>query len=250
METQSKKKVLPLVAILVTFSALVLVSFVGLPVLAQTIAFDKSNFHDPLKIDNKYFPLKTGTIMIYNGTDEDGKSTSDIFTVTNDTKQIQGITTRVVNDSAFVEGDLVEPTADWYAQDDSGNVWYMGEFTTDLTNKKNPHEGSWEAGVKGARAGIIMLAEPKVGDTYEQEFANGEAEDKGTVLSLNENVSVPYGTFSKVLKTKDFSKLEPDIVENKYYAQNIGEVKELIVKGGSEEMTLIQINGTGDNNTG
>ena len=250
METQSKKKVLPLVTILVTFSALVLVSFVGLPVLAQNIAFDKSNFHDPLKIDNKYFPLKTGTIMIYNGTDEDGKSTSDIFTVTNDTKQIQGITTRVVNDSAFVEGDLVEPTADWYAQDDSGNVWYMGEFTTDLTNKKNPHEGSWEAGVKGARAGIIMLAEPKVGDTYEQEFAKGEAEDKGTVLSLNENVSVPYGTFSKVLKTKDFSKLEPDIVENKYYAQNIGEVKELIVKGGSEEMTLIQINGTGDNNTG
>lgn len=250
METQSKKKVLPLVAILVTFSALVLVSFVGLPVLAQTIAFDKSNFHDPLKIDNKYFPLKTGTIMIYNGTDEDGKSTSDIFTVTNDTKQIQGITTRVVNDSAFVEGDLVEPTADWYAQDDSGNVWYMGEFTTDLTNKKNPHEGSWEAGVKGARAGIIMLAEPKVGDTYEQEFAKGEAEDKGTVLSLNENVSVPYGTFSNVLKTKDFSKLEPDIVENKYYAQNIGEIKELIVKGGSEEMTLIQINGTGNNSTG
>ena len=149
MESQSKKKVLPLVAILVTFLALVLMSFVGLPVLAQTIAFDKSNFHDPLKIDNKYFPLEAWTIMIYNGTDEDGKSTTDIFTVTNDTKQIQGITTRVVNDSAFVEGDLVEPTADWYAQDDSGNVWYMGEFTTDLTNKKNPHEGSWEAGVKG-----------------------------------------------------------------------------------------------------
>ena len=77
-------------------------------------------------------------IMIYNGTDQDGKSTTDIFTVTNDTKQIQGITTRVVNDSAFVEGDLVEPTADWYTQDDNGNVWYMGEFTTDLTNKKIP----------------------------------------------------------------------------------------------------------------
>jgi hypothetical protein len=251
METRSNKKVLPLIAILVvTLLIIVLLISMPLPVQASAITFNKSNFHDPLKIDNKYFPLKTGTIMIYNGTDEDGKSTSDIFTVTNDTKEIQGITTRVVNDSAFVEGDLVEPTADWYAQDDSGNVWYMGEFTTDLTNKKNPHEGSWEAGVKGARAGIIMLAEPKVGDTYEQEFAKGEAEDKGTVLSLNENVSVPYGTFSNVLKTKDFSKLEPDIVENKYYAQNLGEIKELIVKGGSEEMTLIQINGTGDNNTG
>jgi len=251
METRSNKKVLPLIAILVvTLLIIVLLISMPLPVQVSAITFNKSNFHDPLKIDNKYFPLKTGTIMIYNGTDEDGKSTSDIFTVTNDTKEIQGITTRVVNDSAFVEGDLVEPTADWYAQDDSGNVWYMGEFTTDLTNKKNPHEGSWEAGVKGARAGIIMLAEPKVGDTYEQEFAKGEAEDKGTVLSLNENVSVPYGTFSNVLKTKDFSKLEPDIVENKYYAQNLGEIKELIVKGGSEEMTLIQINGTGDNNTG
>jgi hypothetical protein len=252
METQSNKKtVLPLVATLgVTLLMMMLLTSMPLPVQASAITFNKSNFHDPLKIDNKYFPLKTGTIMIYNGTDEDGKSTSDIFTVTNDTKEIQGITTRVVNDSAFVEGDLVERTTDWYAQDDSGNVWYMGEFTTDLTNKKNPHEGSWEAGVKGARAGIIMLAEPKVGDTYEQEFAKGEAEDKGTVLSLNENVSVPYGTFSNVLKTKDFSKLEPDIVENKYYAQNLGEIKELIVKGGSEEMTLIQINGTGDNNTG
>ena len=85
-----------------------------------------------------------------------------------------------------------------------------------------------------------MLAEPNVGDAYEQVFAKGEVEDKGTVLSLNENVSVPYGLFSNVLQTKDFSNLEPDIVEKKYYAQNIGEIKELIVKGGSEEMTLIQ----------
>jgi hypothetical protein len=251
METQSnKKKVLPLVATLVvTLLMMMLLTSMPLPVQASAITFNKSNFHDPLKIDNKYFPLKPGTIMIYNGTDEDGKSMSDIFTVTNDTKEIQGIITRVVNDSAFVEGDLVEPTADWFAQDDNGNVWYMGEFTTDLTNKKNPHEGSWEAGVKGARAGIIMLAEPKVGDTYEQEFAKGEAEDKGTVLSLNENVSVPFGTFSNVLKTKDFSPVEPDIVENKYYAQHLGQVKAISVKGESEVETLVQINGTG-NNTG
>ncbi len=243
-------KIALMVAIPATFLTLMLVSFIGFPVQAQTIAFDKSNFHDPLKIDNKYFPLKPGTIMIYNGTDEDGKSFRDVFIVTNETKDIAGISTRVVNDSVFTEGKLSEPTDDWYAQDDDGNVWYMGEYTTDLTNKKNPHEGSWEAGVNGARAGIIMLADPKVGHTYEQEFAKGEAEDKGSVLSLNENVSVPYGSFSNVVKTKDFSTLEPDIVENKYYAQNIGEIKELIVKGGSEEMTLVQINGTGNNNTG
>jgi len=242
METRSNKKVLPLIAILVvTLLIIVLLISMPLPVQASAITFNKSNFHDPLKIDNKYFPLKTGTIMIYNGTDEDGKSTSDIFTVTNDTKEIQGITTRVVNDSAFVEGDLVEPTADWYAQDDSGNVWYMGEFTTDLTNKKNPHEGSWEAGVKGARAGIIMLAEPKVGVTYDQEVAKGVAEDKATVLSLDTNVSVPYGSFSNVLKTKEFSALEPGVSENKYYAANVGDVKEKTLKGSKEGIELVQI---------
>jgi hypothetical protein len=88
---------------------------------------------------------------------------------------------------------------------------------------------------------------PKVGDAYNQEFGKGVAEDKGAVLSLSENVSVPYGNFSGVLKTKDFSPLEPKVVENKYYAQNIGDIKELLVKGGSEEMTLVQINGTGSN---
>ncbi len=103
MRTEIKKALL--VAIPATFLTLMLVSFIGQPVQAQTIALDKSNFHDPLKIDNKYFPLKPGTIMIYNGTDEDGKSMSDIFTVTNDTKEIQGIITRVVNDSAFSRTD-------------------------------------------------------------------------------------------------------------------------------------------------
>ena len=77
------------ISIPATFLTLVLVSFVGFPVQAQAIAFDKSNFNDPLKIDNKYLPLRPGTTMIYNGTDEDGKSTRDVFTVTNDTKEIQ-----------------------------------------------------------------------------------------------------------------------------------------------------------------
>ena len=225
----------------VTFLAVMLASFFGFRVQAQTPAFDKSNFHDPLKIDNKYYPLKTGTIMIYNGTDEEGKSMRDNVTVTNDTKVIQGIPSRVVNDTVFVEGKLVETTGDWYAQDDKGNVWYLGEDTTDFTNKKNPHEGSWEAGVKGARGGILMLAEPKVGTTYDQEFAKGVAEDKATVLSLNANVTVPYGSFSNVIKTKEFSALEPDVVENKYYAANVGDIKEKTLKGSKEGIALVQI---------
>jgi len=239
MRTEFKN--LLLVVIPVAFLALMLVSFIGFRVHAQTPTFDKSNFQDPLKIDNKYYPLKVGTLWIYNGTDEEGKSMQDNVTVTNQTKEIQGITTRVVNDTVWVEGKLVETTGDWYAQDDKGNVWYMGEDTTDFTNKKNPHEGSWESGVKGARGGILMLGDPKVGMTYDQEFAKNVAEDKATVLSLNESISVPYGSFSNVIKTKEFSALEPDVVENKYYAANVGDLKEKTLKGSKEGIELIQI---------
>ncbi len=209
-------------------------------VQAQTPALDTSNFHDPLKIDNKYYSLKPGTILTYKGTDEEGNSMRDIVTVTNDTKEVQGIPTRVVNDTVFVEGKLVETTNDWYAQDDKGNVWYMGEDTTDFT-EKNPHEGSWESGVKGAKAGLIMLAEPKVGTTYDQEFAKDVAEDKATVLSLDDNVTVPYGSYSNVIKTKEFSALEPDVVEQKYYADNVGDIKEKTLKGSKEGIELVEV---------
>jgi len=194
-----------------------------------------------------YLPLIPGVKMIYNGTC-DGDPTRDVFVVTNDTKEILGITPRVIHDDGYAKGKHEETTNDWFAQDDNGNVWYMGEFTTDLSNKGS-HEGSWEAGVKGAKAGIVMEAKPNVGDTYNQEFAKDVAEDRGTVLSLNETVSVPFGIFSNVLKTKDFSPLEPDIVENKYYAQHLGQVKAISVTGESEVETLIQFNGTG-NKTG
>lgn len=237
------------VAISATLLTIMLSGSIALQVQGITISvpFSKSNFHNPLKIDNKYLPLIPGTTKISNGT-SDGDPTRDVVVVTNDTKEILGITVRVVHDDGYVKGKHTETTNDWFAQDDNGNVWYMGEFTTDLSNKGS-HEGSWEAGVKGAKAGIVMEAEPKVGDTYNQEFAKGVAEDKGSVLSLNETVSVPYGSFSNVLKTKDFSPLEPDVVENKYYVQKIGEVKAVTVKGGSEEETLVQINSTGNIST-
>jgi len=230
-----------LVAFPVTFLTMMSISIIGFPAQAQTPAFDKSNFHDPLKIDNKFFFFKPGAIMIYNGTDEEGKPLRDVITVTNDTKQIQGISARAVNDTVWVKGKLVETTNDWYAQDDKGNVWYMGEDSTDFTNKKNPHEDSWQAGVKGGKSGIIMMAEPKVGVTYDQEVAKGVAEDKATVLSLDTNVSVPYGSFSNVLKTKEFSALEPGVSENKYYAANVGDVKEKTLKGSKEGIELVQI---------
>lgn len=230
-----------LILICSTFLLMISAGLVEFRVQAQTPTFDKSNFHDPLKIDNKYYPLKVGTIMSYNGTDEDGKPVRDIVTVTNDSRDVQGIPTRVVNDTVFVKGKLEETTNDWYAQDDKGNVWYMGEDTTDLTSKKNPHEGSWESGVKGAKAGVIMLAEPKAGITYNQEFAKGVAEDRATVLSSDNNVTVPQNSYSNVIKTKEFSPLEPDVVEQKYYAENVGDIKEKTVKGSQEGIELVEI---------
>ena len=239
-------KVLLFAAINLTFIVLLLNSG-GLHIQGASIVFDKSNFSNPLEISNKYFPLKSGITMIYEGKSGD-EPTRDVFVVTNDTKDIMGITTRVVRDDAYVNGEHEETTNDWFAQDDQGNVWYVGEYTTDLSNKGS-HEGSWEAGMKGAKAGIVMEANPNVDDTYNQEFLKGVAEDKGTILSLDEKVTVPYGIFSNVLKTKDFSALEPDIVENKYYAQNIGQIKALSVKGESEVESLVQINGTGKSNS-
>ena len=244
---QLEVKVLLFASINLTFLLLLLNSG-GLHIQGAAVIFDKSNFSNPLEIDNKYFPLKPGTTLIYEGKSEEDP-TRDVFVVTNDTKEIMGIPTRVVHDDGYVNGKHEETTNDWFAQDNQGNVWYLGEDTTDLTSKKTPHEGSWEAGVKDAKAGIVMEADPKVNDKYNQEFSKGVAEDKGTILGLGEKITVPYGTFSNVLKTKDFSPLEPDIIENKYYAPNIGEVKALNVKGDSEVESLVQINDTGKGNS-
>jgi len=239
VESQTNN-ILLLVAIPALFLMLMLSATIALPVQAAIPSFNKSNFHNSLKIDNKYFPLKPGTTFVYKGT-SDGEPTRDVFTVTNKVKVILGINTRVVHDDAFVNGEHEESTDDWFAQDDKGTVWYFGEFTTDLTT--GSHEGSWQAGVKGAKPGIIMLAQPKVGDTYQQERAKGVAEDRATVLSLNEKVCVPYGCFSNVLKTEDLNPFEPDILENKFYAQGIGYIKAVQVKGGSGEEHLVQIKG-------
>ena len=125
-----------MVAITIASLTLIFSTSLALPSNAATFVFSKSNFHNPLRIDNKYFPLKAGTTMIYNGT-SDGDLTRDLFVVTNDTKQILGISTRVVHDDAYVKGDHEETTNDWFAQDDQGNVWYIREFTTDLSNERS-----------------------------------------------------------------------------------------------------------------
>jgi hypothetical protein len=191
-----------------------------------------------LNINNTRFPLKPGTTFIYEGTKE-GVRQSDQFIVTNRTKDVDGITARVVRDNAYEKGKLVEFTDDWYAQDDNGNVWYMGEFTTEVAT--NSTEGSWEAGVKGGKPGIFMEADPQVGDSYQQEFAKGIAEDRAEIVSLTQSVCVPYGCFKDVLETKETTPIEPGVEEHKFFALGVGDIKEQLVSGGSEILELTKI---------
>jgi hypothetical protein len=192
-------------------------------------------------IDNPYLPFVPGTRMVYRERGDDGPGRV-VVRVTHRTKTVQGVETVVVRDKAYSGGELVEDTRDWYAQDSRGNVWYFGENTKEYENGKVVStEGSWKAGRDGARAGIVMTARPRVGDNYYQEYAPGVAEDEATVLSLDASVTVPFGSFDGVLKTKDFTALEPGIVERKFYAEGVGSVLEKLVRGGTERLVLVRV---------
>ena len=205
---------------------------------------DPSNF--VRKVDNKFFPLEPGTTFVYKG-EEEGVPSRNTVEVTHGTKTILGVDTTVVHDSVFKgKGNkeyLAENTFDWYAQASDGTVCYFGEDTKELDRNGNviSTAGTWEAGQDGAQAGIIMEAHPKVGDTYQQEFAAGVAEDMAKVLSLDKSACVPYGCFNHLLLTKEWTPLEPDVVEHKYYAKNIGFIREVVVKGGKERSELVRI---------
>ena len=135
------------------------------------------------KVDNKYFPLKPGTTFVYRGKTEDATE-GDTVAVTSDTRNIMGVECVVVDDRVTEDGELTEKTYDWYAQDNEGNVWYFGEDSKEYENGKvKSTEGSWEAGKDGAEPGIIMPANPNVGETYRQEYYKGEAENMRWVNS-------------------------------------------------------------------
>jgi hypothetical protein len=194
------------------------------------------------RIDNPYMPMRRGSRWVYRETDTDGTVQRVVVKVTKRTKRIaNGVTARVVRDTVTERGRLVEDTFDWYAQDRAGNVWYMGEDTTEYEDGRPVSKsGSWEAGVDGARAGIVMLSRPRPGREYYQEFYAGEAEDKGRVLSLDDQAEVPAGHYTGVLTTKDWNPLEPDVLEYKLYAKGVGLVLAVHVSGGSGREELVR----------
>jgi len=193
-------------------------------------------------VDNEFFPLPRGTTWFYEGT-KDGVATRDVTHVLNPTVRILNVDCTIVHDRAFENNVLVEDTRDYFAQDRSGNVWYFGEDTKELD--ANGHvvstEGTWRAGVNGAAPGLIMEAHPQPGDGYFQELAGGVAEDMATVRSLNSSTCVPVDCFTHLLRTRETSRFEPGVIEQKYYAKNIGFIRGDVIVGGNEHTALVRI---------
>ena len=208
-----------------------------LPQRDEPVPLDPADF--VAEIDNPYWPMAPGSRWVYRETDGKGGVQRVVVTVTDRTKTIQGIEATVVHDVVSEDGEVIEDTFDWFAQDRWGNVWYLGEDTTEYEDGKTSTAGSWEAGVDGAQAGVVMPGEPEVGLAYRQEYYAGEAEDAGEILSLDEQVEVPFGAFEDVLQTKDWTPLDPKLLENKFYARGIGPVAARTVSGGSDREELL-----------
>jgi hypothetical protein len=195
-------------------------------------------------VNNPYYTLTPGKTFVYekiSGTETERVEVE----VTSGTKVIMGVTCMVVTDTATVNSEVVEDTIDWYAQDKAGNVWYFGELSKQYQNGELVSlEGSWQAGVDGAKPGIVMKAHPAVGDTYRQEFALGVAEDMSEVLGLNESATVRYGngnTFNDCVKTKDFTPIKPDAMENKFFSATVGQVVLTVDTTTGDREELVQV---------
>lgn len=187
-------------------------------------------------ISNTYMPLVPGTTRTYEGSGE-----RVVITVTASTRLVMGVETVVVRDREYRGTTLVEDTEDWFAQDNDGNVWYFGEDTAECSGGAIAgRPGAWEAGVDSAQPGIVMLAAPRLGDYYRQEFYAGRAEDVARVRELGATVDHDDMTYHDVLVTEDFTALEPGQLEHKSYAPGIGLIEERNV-GGGEPVELVDL---------
>src|SRR5215212_158326 len=190
-------------------------------------------------VDNPYFPLPPAAKWEYEIRQGGTAAQTDTLEVLRDKRDVNGVQATVVRDTVATGNKIVEDTFDWFAQDKYGNVWYVGESVDNyIGGVLVSHAGSWEWGVDGALPGIIMWADPSahVAEKYRQEYYVGKAEDMGQVLSVNESLTVPFGSFDQVLKTLDFSNIESG-QEQKFYAPGLGLLKEMDVNG-NEEVVL------------
>jgi hypothetical protein len=213
----------------------------GLPQGSEPVMLDPADFS--VNIDNPYWPMSPGSKWVYSETDTKGTREKVVVEVTHKTKMIEGgIEARVVRDTVTENGAPVEITDDWYAQDKAGNIWYLGEKTAAYEDGEFVSmEGSFEAGVDGARPGIAMPVHPEEGMHYRQEYYKDEAGDEAQVVTVGEEqVQVPFGYFNKdVLMTRDLVPTEPKVQELKFYAPNIGPMLSIDTAGGTSRAELV-----------
>ncbi|MCW2960983.1 MAG: hypothetical protein JWM25_67 [Thermoleophilia bacterium] len=211
------------------------------PLGDEPVQLDPADFSTD--IDNPYWPMRVGNRWVYEETDATGNRGQVVVEVTDRTKKIaNGITARVVRDTATEDGVPVEITDDWYAQDSTGTIWYLGEYVTNYEDGKPvDHDGSFEAGVDGALPGVIMPAQPRPGMSYRQEYYKGEAEDNGAIITVDqEQVEVPFGFFKNVLMTRDLSATEPKVQELKFYVKGVGPLLSMHTDGDGERAELVE----------
>lgn len=221
-------------------AVLLAVTFVAQNPPSAVAAFDPANFTSPKA--NPYYPLVAGTTSVYRGT-EDGDRLLEHLTVTDRTRTIAGVQTIVIRDILFANGRLQEKTTDWYQNDNGGTTWYFGEDTA-VYNRKGQivsTEGTWMAGVHGAVAGIIMPANPAPTDAFRQEYLRRHAEDQGWIVASHERVTTPAGSFTNVVRSYEWTRLEPNVVSLKLYAPGVGIVTERDVAGGTESLQLVAV---------
>jgi hypothetical protein len=201
---------------------------------------DPAEFGGP--IDNPYLPLKPGTVFTYRGVGDDGTTRElNIVRVTRHKKRIMGIDATVVLDKVWSGGKPEERTFDWYAQDRAGNVWYMGEDSYDREHGRwVRNDGSWTAGVGNGKPGVIMLAHPRRGDAYRQEYSPGHAVDQAKVLGSGGPVGTPFREFSRTLLTREFSTIDRQF-EKKWYARGIGVIQEDAITKSKEHSELVSV---------
>ena len=233
----------PLRALLVLVVAWVVVTpirRVGTVPSAYAPSIDAAAFAHP--IENRWWPLRPGTVRVYTGIKE-GKAARDVVTVTTDTERILGIDAVVVRDLLFADGRLVERTRDYYAADNSGAVWYLGEDTAELDRRGRvlSREGTWRAGRAGAQPGVVMEPSPVVGKAIRQEYLRGHAEDWYRVVTISHGVRVPQGVYPDALATAEWTPLEPGVLDRKEYAPGVGEISERAVRGPQETLELVEM---------
>ncbi|MBS3097777.1 PepSY domain-containing protein [Candidatus Woesearchaeota archaeon] len=223
--------------IFIIFGALLVTTFLNRE--AEETYNPKINSNDFVSvINNKYLTLTPGTKFIYSGKTEEGTERIEVY-VTNEKKLVMGILTTVVWDREYLNGELIEDTKDWFAQDKYGNVWYFGEDSKEIIDEKIVStKGSWEAGIDGAKPGVIMEANPQIGDTYKQEYYKGEAEDMGEVVAFGVKLNVKHGTFTNCLQTREWTPLEPGADEYKYYCPEVGNA---VYEAGIEDRESVQL---------